>query len=215
VPTVSPGALPTFGLSTVTFSWGAADTGGSGLASYDVRYRHAAWNGSFGAFGHPGGWQHTTAKAVTFTPAKGETYCLSVRARDKAGNVSGWSAERCTAAPLDDRSLTPSSGWGSGTSSAYYASTFRRALSTGRTLTRTALQTKRVSILATTCRGCGTIGIYWNGKLMRQVSLNATATHYRQAVVGFTLGAPASGTLVVKTLNRGQVLIDGVATSRV
>ena len=41
----------------------------------------------------------------------GYTYCVSVRARNRAGQVSGWTGGRCLARSLDDRSLSRSSGW--------------------------------------------------------------------------------------------------------
>ena len=58
----------------------------AGLRDYDLEYRVDG-----------GGWTilrtHRKTASITLTSrARGHTYYLSVRARDRAGNVSGWSA---------------------------------------------------------------------------------------------------------------------------
>ena len=205
--------MPGVALGSFALRYAASDAG-TGVASYDVRYRRAAWNAGFGALTYPGSWQRTAATAVGVAPARGSTYCLSVRARDHAGNVSGWSAERCTAAALDERSLIASAGWTQGSNTAYFAGTISRASSTGRTLTRTGVQAKRLYMLATTCAGCGNVGVYWDGHLSRQISLNSSATHNRQVIGITTFTSVSGGTLVIKTLNAGCVYVDGIAISR-
>jgi len=55
--------------------------------------------------------QKLTTRSLRVTLAGGSQYCFSVRARDRAGNVGPWGAERCTSMALDDRSLSASSGW--------------------------------------------------------------------------------------------------------
>lgn len=47
-------------------------------------------------------------------------------------------------------------------------------------------------------QGCRTIGVYWNGTLIRQISLNYATTAYRQVISTADFGAPRSGTLVIK-----------------
>ena len=214
-PTVSTGALPVYTLgSTVGLRYAGSDSG-SGISSYDVRYRRAAFNGGFGALAYPAGWQATTATLRLLTSQPGYTYCFSARSRDAAGNVSPWSAERCTATALDDRSLAASTGWTRATSSAYYRSTLTSTRLTGRTLTRSSVQARRLYLVATTCSGCGTVGVYWNGVLQRTISLNATTTTYRRVITIKDFGVVRSGTLMVKTLNTGRTYIDGVDLSRV
>ena len=65
----------------------------SGVASYDVRYQQRT--GLSGAYGD---WkeQATTETRVTMTAAPTVDTCFQVRATDKAGNVSPWSASQCT-----------------------------------------------------------------------------------------------------------------------
>ncbi|MCU1600271.1 MAG: hypothetical protein JWO22_980 [Frankiales bacterium] len=211
-PTVTANALPVSTLgSTVGLRYSGADSG-SGIATYDVRYRKAAFNGAFGA--RVTQWHAVTATVETMPALKGYTYCFSVLSRDQVGQTSAWSPERCTATALDDRSLVASSGWTRGTSSAYYGSTVTSVAAVARTLTRTTAQARRVYLVATTCRGCGTVGVYWNGTLLRSVSLNAASTTYRHVISIKDFGAVRSGTLVIKTLSSGRTYVDGVTLSR-
>ncbi|MFN2539478.1 MAG: fibronectin type III domain-containing protein [Mycobacteriales bacterium] len=214
-PTISTVALPVFTTAvTVGLRYAGTDAG-SGIASYDVRYRRAAFNGGFGALTYPTSAQATTATVRVFPAQPGYTYCFSARARDAAGNTSPWSAERCTATALDDRALVASTGWTRAPSSAYYLNTVTSTRASGRTLTRSAVQARRLYLVATTCSGCGTVGVYWNGALLRTVSLNAATTTYKRVITIKDFGVVRSGTLVVKTLNTGRTYIDGVDLSRV
>ena len=212
-------AAPAFSLgTTVGMSYTGADTGGSGIANYDIRYRRAGDNGTFGAFTSPTSapdWTATTATSVSLPAARGFTYCLSVRASDKAGNLSNWSAERCTAIAQDDRALTAStSGWTRGTNTAYYAGTITSTTTKNAVLTRSNLQAKRLALVATRCPGCGTVGVYWNGTLIKQISLNSTTTAHKQVLPIATFTDVRTGNLTIKTLNTGSTRIDGLATNR-
>jgi hypothetical protein len=214
-PALTAGALPTFTLAAaVGLRWTGADVT-SGVAAYDVRYRKAAFNAGFGSLVYPLLWQGTPSTQVSLPASKGYTYCLSVRARDKAGNVSGWSPERCTATALDDRSLATSSGWVRGTATAYYASTVTGTTHTGAYLVRTGVQARHLALVATRCSACGTVGVYWNGTLIRTISFYGTSTAQHQVFVIGDLGAARTGTLTIKALNGRRTYLDGLASSRV
>ena len=216
-PGVTTTATPLFSLATTVGLRYAGTDSGSGVDSYDVRYRRAAFNGVFGAYSTPTvspDWTSITSTSVSLPATKGYTYCMSVRARDKAGNVGTWSRDRCTATALDDRMLTASSGWTRGAGSGYYASTITSTTRTGATLTRSGVQARRVSVLATRCPGCGTIAVYWNGVLVRNISLNSTTTANKVFFSVADFGAVKTGTITIKTLTTGSTRIDGLATSR-
>ena len=199
---------------SLTPAWSARDVG-AGVASVDVRWQRAAYTGGFGAWVYPAGWQKIPATKATLAAARGYTYCFAARARDKAGNTSGWSAPRCAAAALDDRSLAASAGWARTTASGYYAGTATGTTRSGATLTRTGVQTRRVALVATRCARCGTVGIYWNGTLLKKVSLYAATTRRRSVLAVFTFGGLRSGTLTVRSLTSGRpIQIDGLGLSR-
>jgi hypothetical protein len=86
----------------VSYTWSFRDVGvlaqpASGVASSDVRYRqHAAGAGSYGSWVYPASLQRTTASSAKITAARGVATCWQVRARDRAGNVSGWHGDRCS-----------------------------------------------------------------------------------------------------------------------
>lgn len=213
-PSVSTVALPVFSLAATSgLSFSGADSG-TGVANFDVRYRRAPWNAGFGALSYPSAWQRTTARSVSLAAVAGGTTCFSARSRDKAGNTSAWSAERCSAKPLDDRSLTASTGWTRSTGASYYLGTVTTTTRSAAVLTRTGVQARRLSLVASRCPGCGSVGVYWNGTLIRKITLNSTTTAHKQLFFVTDFGAARSGTVTVKALNTGRTLIDGLATSR-
>ena len=66
-------------------------------------------------------------------------------ARDALGTVSAWTAETCTAVPLDDRSLSRLGSWTAGTGSAYFRSTYLRSYGYGAKLVRTGVVAHSIS----------------------------------------------------------------------
>lgn len=215
---VPPGAvitaLPTWLAATsVPLRWGAV-AGASAVASYDVRYRRAAWNGAFGSYVT---WRAaTSATSATFPVSSGYTYCFSVRARDALGGLSTWTAATCTAIPLDDRSLSRSSSWTAGSSSSFYRSTYLRSSTSGARLVRTGVVARSVAIVATTCPTCGSVRVYWGSTLLRTISLTSATTVNRKLIKVTTFTSARSGTLTIKVNSSGhKVIIDGVAIRRV
>ena len=213
-PTAAIAALPALlRTNTVPVSW-SATPGTAAVVSYDLRYRRAAWNGGFGAYAP---WLSATAlTGATFSGLPGSTYCFSVRAHDSLGDVSAWTSETCTAVPLDDRSLSRSSGWTAGTGAAYYRSTFTRSSSSGAKLTRTGVVARQLALLAETCKACGSVKVYWGSTLLRTVSLYSATTQYRRLIAVATFTSARTGTLTIRIYSSGKtVVVDGVAIRRV
>jgi hypothetical protein len=198
--------------TSVAVSWGGTP-GSYPISSYDVRYKRAAWNGTFGLYTM---WRSaSTATSGTFAGAAGNTYCFSARARDSHGGPSTWTADTCTATPLDDRSLTRGGTWSAGTGTPYYLETYVNSTSLNASLTRTSVQAKRFAIMATTCPTCGSVKVYWAGSLLKTISLASTTTVNKKLITVTTFSTVKTGTLklVVGTSGK-QVRIDGVAISR-
>ena len=83
------------GTATARLSYTASDN--LKLKGYDVRYKKAPKGSTtYGAWVYPASWKNTTATSRSVTATTGQRVCLSVRARDTAGNVSAWSSSRCT-----------------------------------------------------------------------------------------------------------------------
>jgi hypothetical protein len=212
-PTPHMTALPAWAATNgLTIKW-SATPGANPVASYDVRYRRAGYDGAYGTYT---AWQNATAATqAAFTTAPGSTYCFSVRARDTMALVSGYSAETCSAAPLDERSLVKSGSWAAVASSVYYRSTGLKSTSTAAKLTRSGVQAKRIAIVVTTCPACGSVKVYWGATLLKTVSLKSATTVNKKVISIVAWTTVKSGTLVLKPGTAGrQTLIDGVVVTR-
>jgi len=212
-PAASIAGLPTWlNTTSVPLRW-SATMGTAPIASYDVRYRRAAWNGSFGSYVT---WRlETLATSATFSASSGYTYCFAARARDVDGSLSAWTADTCTAVPLDDRSLARYGRWTARTGTAYFRSTSLRSSTYGAEVTRTRVVARRMAILATTCPTCGSVRVYWGSKLLRTISLKSTTRVDKKLIPVATFASRRTGTLKIKVYSSGKkVLVDGVAIRR-
>lgn len=214
-PAVSTSTLPTVVLSgSATFRYAGSDAGG--VASYDVRYRKGAWlDASFGPLTLPTGWAGTTATSRTLSLAPGVEACFSVRARDVAGNVSAWSAERCTSAALDERALSRSAGWTSLASSSAYRGTLLRSTSSGRTLTLPGAPLRRSVLVAMTCPTCGSVEVWYDTTRVATISLVSSTVQARRVFVLPALSRVTLSTNVrLRSTSSRSVVIDGLAVRR-
>lgn len=189
-----------------------------GKAGAQARYIAAPYTSGWRSWVYPRSWQSVPYDYVTVSGAPGWTYCVSVRGWDLARNYSAWAPYRCAATPVDDRSLAHSTGWTRYTSRAFSGGSALRSTRRGATLTRRGVQTRRIYLVASRCISCGSVGVYWNGALVRTVSLQSKASgSTRRAVIGVTTFAGVrSGTLTLRVLSSGRpVQIDGVVLPRV
>ncbi len=214
LPVAAVTALPTWSLAASARVHWTARPGTDPVTGYEVRVRRAAWNGGLGAYAAL--VTGTTATSATLALSAGSTACVSVQARDVAGRASGWSAETCTSAPLDDRSLARFGTWASGTGSAYYRGTFRRAAGLGSRLVRTGVVARRLALVATTCPTCGSVRVYWGSTLLRSISLVSATTVTRRVITIATFPSARSGTVTIRVASSGRrVIVDGLAIRRV
>lgn len=200
--------------SSLHVTWKGSDTG-SGVAKYQLRYERAPYNGGFAAWVYPSSWQSLTGSYVTAAGlAAGYDYCYSVRAVDKAGNASAWTASRCTAIPLDDRALATSTGWSRQTGSAYYLGTATASSSLNAKLTRTSVALKRIAVLATTCSTCGKVAVYVGSVLVGTVNLASSTTH-NKVLFSFPVFSLRTVTVTLKVVTSGRLVrVDGLGVSR-
>jgi titin len=207
VPAVTLHAIAPVTLSgSVRLSYAATDAGG-GVPSVVARYRAAPYGGGFGAF-------HALGAVTSVPVARGYTYCFSVAATDVARNVSPWTAERCTVVPLDDRALAASPSWTRAAGASFYAGTYTTTVWKGATLTRTGVSGRRLVLVYATATNDATLGVYFNGVLVKQVPAAIAAPASRH-VATIDLGAVRSGTVTIRTLTGGRAFVDGLGVSRV
>lgn len=177
----------------VRIGWRAADA--SGVARYQVRTRH---NG--GHWKSSRSLRRTQKTSQRFTLSAGERWCVQVRATDRLGNTSAWSAPRCTTRFADDRSLHARHGW-------------KRVpggyLGTGTKSTRkgAVLRGKRVSgrYVGVVLRGRGTVDVLVGGHVVGRV--------HRRGTTWLTLPATRSGRIAFRAVTRAKVTVDGYAVT--
>lgn len=196
---------------TMTLKWRALDSQ-SGVLRYETRVRRAAWNGVHGAWSDPA---PTTNTQKTVPLLNGAEVCIQVRAVDKAGNVSGWRPDQCTARFLDDPALTRKGGWSTYSSQALYGGTASSTGKHGATLGLSGAVASRVALLVTKCPRCGKVDVYWGAtKIASAVTLWAGTTKHRQVVVLPAFSSRRTGALRIVKADaspRTLVRIDGVA----
>jgi hypothetical protein len=122
-------------------------------------------------------------------------------------------SSRCTAIPLDDRSLTRSSGWKLETHKGWFQGTSLSTTKLGKTLTIGATL-KRIALVAQKCSTCGKVGVYVGTTLIKKLDLKADQSSRKLILLpSFSL---RSGTVKVKVLSSDKtVRIDALGVSRV
>jgi hypothetical protein len=207
-----PGTFVTTGASA-TARWRTPILS-SAVRNYDIRYQRAKWNGTFSKWVEPKSWKRLQPAKRTVHLPRGYNYCVSVRARNWAGLVTGWSTRRCLVRPLDDRSLSASSGWKRKTGADYIGHTFTGTTHKGVTLHVSSARVKRVGIVATTCRKCGKVAVLVGGKRIGTINLHATAMHKRVLLM-LPKFSRRHADVTLKVRSSGlKVQIDALAVSR-
>jgi hypothetical protein len=196
-----------------TVSWSATDDY-SGVGDYTLRYDE--WTSDGVAYLAVPWMTATKATGATFVARPGRTYCFEATARDRARNAAfGWSPRRCFALPLDDRAFERRGRWvRQADAPDYFFDTYVETVQRGASLRRQVVA-KRIALLVTKCRGCGSVAVRWRGKVVREIALGAARTRPSTLVAVVTLPAAERGMLRVDvTSSTGRpVRIDGLAVS--
>ena len=197
---------------TIPVTWATADVNGSGIATADVLFGRTPTSTTT-----PNTWsvwkQGTTLNGSSLTNAiLGATYCFQVRAHDAAGNTSQWSAPRCVTTPRDDRALVAkTAGWKRTTATGYLANTYTSTSTINTSLaTTSALNVRRIGLIATRCPTCGTVAVYVGGTKVGTISLRSATTTSRASIVLPTLPAARLGIVKFIVTTKGKLVrIDG------
>ena len=201
-----------FVLGSLKLSWSGSDVG-SGLAAhaFDLRWARAPHGKPLGRYSRL--MTGASGTAATRALAAGNTGCYEVRSHDAAGNVSAWSAPRCTTSALDDKAMTAAGGWTRVSNSQLYHGSARQTTKKGATLTLGRSQLHRVAIVAATCSTCGSVDVYVGSRLLGVISLHSARLHRRVLMV-LPLFGMRTAPVILKVASSGKtVQIDGVGTA--
>ena len=212
-PTLRVAGLPAFTqYSSQSFVYLGSDN--RAMGNYDVRWRLASPSRGFSAWAYPRSWQKTTATVRTLTGlSRGYTYCFSVRARDRAGNMGAWTSPVCTARFFDDRGLSASGGWyRPGRQVGFYGETFSRSTTYGAKLVRKGTHT-RIGLTAYRCPSCGRLQVYSGSRLLKTINLYAARSGMTSWVSPVLTRRYATVTL--RVVSRGKpVIVDSFGMAR-
>jgi hypothetical protein len=93
--------------------------------------------------------------------------------------------------------------------------TYSTAARKGAALVLRGVQGRRLALLATRCPTCGTVQVFWNGTLLKQVSLAAATLEKKQLLALGPFPSLQEGTVRIRVSSSGRpVKIDGLAVSR-
>ena len=208
---VAPVNVKLAGIPAVTLGTSVTPTFSAGdalnkIASYELSFRYAAYNGSYS-----GRNVRVLTKATAMGVSPGRSYCFSVVAVDRANNRSAATPEQCVMVPMDDRSLARSSAFTPVANRVYYAGTAMKATAKGQTLTRTGMTAiRQLTVIASACPTCGVLDVYVGGARVGSINTVSRTTVNRKV---FTLPAFSvrSGTVTLKVASSGkQVVVDGL-----
>jgi Subtilase family len=203
--TVANSAVDSSGRVPLKATWTASDSG-SGLAAFDAQ---VATNGVWTQLTTSG----TTMAVTAVAPPGANTYQFRVRARDVAGNWSGWaygSTFKLTAVQEDSTAISFGGTW---TRPAWasalggYEKTSSTAGSTA-TLRFTGTNVAWIAPLATN-RGQGTVSI--DGSAVKTMDLYSSTTVARAVAFSYfwtTAGTHTISVKVVGTANRPSIDVD-------
>ncbi len=189
-----------------TGTWAAASDPGGSAAAYQARWRV---DGSLGsATTMPSG-----TRQVTRTMAIGHTYSLGVRARDRAGNWSGWvESPAFTPGRSQDTSasLLRTGRWARYRASWMSGGTSLYSRTKGAAVTR-AFTGRAIALVASKGPKRGTAKVYIDGSLAAAVDLRRSSAKHRVLVFTRTWTTPGTHTLrvvVAGTSGRPRVDVD-------
>ena len=208
--TFRTGTTLSSGRALIRLVWTAADTGGSGVGTYDVEQ----WTDSGSYVRIATGLTSPTWDRFLSGP---HNYRFRIRATDKAGNAGDWvygSLFRLTAVSQASSGVKygpTTSRWHTVTSTTYWGGTAKYASTASSTASYsfTGRSFAWVSLKASTR---GKANVYVDGVLKATIDLRSTTTLKQQVVWQTTFATSARHTVMIKVLGtsgRPRVDVDG------
>ena len=219
--TVTGNALstPTWTLPKATLSWASTGAPAGTTLTYDVQYRAVTLSAT-GARGYttPTPWlTATTTTTGTLTGTAGAVYQVHARATDQYGTVGAWSSWKTVTMPTDDRatSFGYTGTWTTGTSTSYYAGTYKLTSTPGAKVTVTAW-TDQVALIGARSTTSGKATITIDGVLKATIDAYGATAAYRQTLATITVpyGEHTITVTNLATTGRPRLNLDALAFRR-
>lgn len=195
-----PALAQAVGKAKVKVDWTGSDPGGSGVATYQYRTKDASFGKALGGWSKAKTIKHSVRSAKL---SAGEQWCVQVRATDRAGNTSGWSASRCTTRYVDDRHLHAGKGWHKAHAKSAYARTAAVAHHKGLTLSTGKVRARSIGVVL---HGTGTVNVL--------IGKHKVGTVTGNGLVWLHLSSTHHGVVRLKTVSHHKVAIDAIAISQ-
>lgn len=183
------------------FTWGASDPAPSSGLTYDICV-YALGTGCV--------WTRTAtaAKTVTLSLSQGRSYVLRVTPVDRAGNRGSRLSTGRYAVPLDQASMSRSSGWVATRNSADWYGSHYGSIRPGTYLAKVLAGTRYEVIYLAHPKG-GVFDVYVSGRLVKRVNTYAAVKTYRKVTTAAAYSARASRAVRI-VVRSGHVAVDGM-----
>jgi hypothetical protein len=198
----------------------------SGPGTEDIRVRRASyWKSTLPDWSYPAASQGADGNSfddvmVPGDLAPGVETCVSIRARDLAGNVTPWSAMRCQSSALDDSVLTGSAldrrhgDWREYMTTPQLAqySAYQGSSRRGASFTGPVVHARQIAVLGISCPSCGQLAVYVGATRLGTLDTRASRPHHRAWFATPMSRALHIGRLMLVVVSTGKpVYVDGVA----
>ncbi len=203
--------LPEFQVAR-SFPVGWSSSGATGDVDYDVRVKAARYFEN--ALSAPTVLlTRTTGTSgnAQVKPGQGETICYQARAH--SGNeISPWSKDACTGVPLDDKALGAQGKWQRAKGSSFFDATVSKSTDKGAELFIGDIFFKQLALVVTECAGCGVVGVFVDGKKVKEINLDSVELLVKQVFPVVSFPKAGKHDVDMRVLNPGSkgVWIDGL-----
>jgi hypothetical protein len=195
-----------------SLTWTARDTGGAGLASYDVR--RSRDGGAFAVIA-----ARVTARSLAVSLPPGHSYRFEVRPRDRAGNVGAWRAGptlRPSLVQQGNAAIAYGGAWRLGTSTGYSAGSDVFTIAAG-ARARYTFTGRGIAWVTTKGPDRGAVKVYVDGILVATVDTRAPTLGFRAVAFARTWSTSGTHTLklvAVGTAGRPRIDVDAFEVLR-
>ncbi|WP_139984022.1 M12 family metallo-peptidase [Nocardioides litoris] len=146
---------------------------------------------------------------VALSGLRAGTHVFTVAATSPAGRVDPTPDRRAFAVVGDERAARRSAGWRAVAKDDAYRGTLLTTSRPGRTLTFRLQRASRFTVLLRRTPTSGRVAIVLDGKVLKTLSLRGTGTRRADSR---SFATPQGGTVVVRSLDRKRVDVDGFGT---